>query len=193
MQTRIINFFRRVSHNFSIRNYSQLSFERTFQICIKSFKFKQPPIVNKTGHSESALKETEILKIDARGRIVIPRGMRRSLGLKENSFIMLISDPDNNEIKIVPLTFSENQSFIKLKILIPDKAGALGLIANVFGELGLSLVYGQTVVIKKGVDAEWSVISPVPENITVEELTKVLMEKGGAIKVTIEPSLVNNE
>jgi AbrB family looped-hinge helix DNA binding protein len=139
------------------------------------------------------LKETEILKIDARGRIVIPRGMRRSLGLKENSFIMLISDPDNNEIKIVPLTFSENQSFIKLKILIPDKAGALGLIANVFGELGLSLVYGQTVVIKKGVDAEWSVISPVPENITVEELTKVLMEKGEAIKVTIEPSLVNNE
>ena len=61
------------------------------------------------------MKETEILKIDSRGRIVIPRTMRRSLGLKENSHIMMVSDPDNNEVKMIPLPFSgEDRAYVKV-------------------------------------------------------------------------------
>jgi AbrB family looped-hinge helix DNA binding protein len=137
------------------------------------------------------LKDTEILKIDNRGRIVIPRGMRRTLGLKENCYIMLISDPENNELKMIPLPFSENQNFIKIRIVIKDEAGALAKIATIFGELGISLLYGQTVVIKKGVDAEWSVISPVPE-MPIEEFKNALINKGGALKVEVQhPSKIS--
>ncbi|MHA1719491.1 MAG: AbrB/MazE/SpoVT family DNA-binding domain-containing protein [Promethearchaeota archaeon] len=131
------------------------------------------------------MKETEILKIDSRGRIVIPRSMRRGLGLKENSHIMLISDTDENELRIIPLPFSEDQTFMRIKIIIPDEPGALSQVSKVFGELGLSLLYGQTVVIKKGKIAEWSVISPVPE-IPVDDFEKILKEKGGALSVKIE-------
>ena len=138
-------------------------------------------------------KETEILKIDGRGRIVIPRTMRKSLGLKENSQIMLIADSDAKEIKVIPLPFSEEKSFIRLKITIPDTAGALGRIATAFGELNISLLYGETVVIKKGVDAEWNVLAPVM-SMTIEELTKRLVEKGGAKKVEVmEPKTINEE
>ena len=100
------------------------------------------------------LKETEILKIDSRGRIVIPRSMRKALGLKENSYIMLISDSEENELRIIPLPFSEDQTFMRIKVIIPDTPGALSQVSKVFGELGLSLLYGQTVVIKKGQTAE---------------------------------------
>ncbi|MHA1522269.1 MAG: AbrB/MazE/SpoVT family DNA-binding domain-containing protein [Promethearchaeota archaeon] len=132
------------------------------------------------------MKETEILKIDSRGRIVIPRGMRKSLGLKENSHIMLISNPDENELRIIPLPFSEdNQTFVRIRIIIHDEPGALGQVAKVFGELGLSLLYGQEVVIKKGSEAEWTVICPFPD-VPMEDFKQQLIERGGAKKVTVE-------
>jgi AbrB family looped-hinge helix DNA binding protein len=139
----------------------------------------------------SLTKETEILKIDSRGRIVIPRTMRKMLGLKENSQLMIISDSDAKEIKMIPLPFSEEKAFVKLKITIEDKAGSLGKIANIFGELGISLLYGETVVIKKGFDAEWLVLAPITE-VPLEELTRQLLEKGSAKKVeVIEPRIVS--
>lgn len=131
------------------------------------------------------LKESEILKIDSRGRIVIPRNMRKSLGLKENSHVMLISNPEDNELRMIPLPFTEEGAFLRLKIIIPDEPGALGNVANVFGELGLSLLFGQEVVIKKGQDAEWNVVTPVPE-MSIEDFKKALIEKGGAKRIIVE-------
>ena len=132
------------------------------------------------------MKRSEIVKVDARGRIVIPRPMRQLLGIKKDSHIMIVSDEENpTELRIVPLLYSEEQSFLKIRIIIPDEAGSLAKIAQVFGELGISLLHGQTTVLKKGVDAEWEVISPVPET-PMEELENVLKEKGGAKRVIFE-------
>ena len=44
------------------------------------------------------MKQTEVVKIDSRGRIVIPRTMRRSLGLKEDAKIMMIYEDEKSEI-----------------------------------------------------------------------------------------------
>jgi AbrB family looped-hinge helix DNA binding protein len=137
-------------------------------------------------------RETEILKIDSRGRIVIPRTMRKSLALKENSQIMMICDSDNKELKIIPLPFTNEQVAIKMKILIKDKVGALARIAQTFSDLGISLLYGETVVIKKGEEAEWTVIAPVSE-MSLEEMTHLLKEKGGAIRVmVVEPQMASH-
>ena len=132
------------------------------------------------------MRESEILKIDSRGRIVIPRSMRKTLGLKENSFIMLISDPDESEIRMIPLPFSDEVAFVRLRIIMSDKPGALSQVAKVLGDLGLNLLYGQEVVIKKGVESEWSVISPLPSDLTIEDLKHKLVEIGGAKKVIVE-------
>jgi len=132
------------------------------------------------------VRESEILKIDSRGRIVIPRSMRKTLGLKENSFIMLISDPEEKEIRMIPLPFSDEQAFVRLRIIMADEPGALSRVAKVLGDLGLNLLYGQEVVIKKGVESEWSVISPLPSDLPIENFKQQLIEKGGAKRVIVE-------
>jgi len=110
--------------------------------------------------------------------------MRKSLGLKENSQIMLISDSESKEIKVIPLPFNEEKTFIRLKILIADQAGALGKIASAFGDLNISLLYGETIVIKKGINAEWNVLAPISD-FSIEDLKKYLIENGGAKSVQV--------
>jgi AbrB family looped-hinge helix DNA binding protein len=131
------------------------------------------------------MKETDILRIDARGRIVIPRTMRKTLGILENSQLMVICDPDSHELKIIPLPFDQSHAFIKIRILLSDEVGALARVANVFSDLNMSLIYGETVVVKKGIDAEWSVISPAPP-CPMEEFKRLLLEGGGAKQIHIE-------
>ena len=126
------------------------------------------------------------MKLDRRGRIVIPRIMRKSLGLTENTQLMAISDSEAKEIRIIPLQLTDNKTYIKIQIHIKDEPGSLAKIANAFGDLKISLVYGESIIIKKGVEAEWTVIAPAPSNdLTLEDLKKYLIENGGAIKVNI--------
>ncbi|MCP4761653.1 MAG: hypothetical protein GY870_07715 [archaeon] len=130
------------------------------------------------------MKETEILKLDKRGRIVIPRIMRKSLALTENTQLMAISDSDKMEIRIIPLQLYDDKVFIKMKIRLVDEPGSLARIASTFANLGLSLVYTETVIIKRGVEAEWTVISPQPD-MSLDELKTILKEEGNAIDVHI--------
>ncbi len=97
---------------------------------------------------------------------------------------MAISDSDSKEIRIIPLQLSDNKTYIKIQIYLNDKPGSLANVANAFGDLGMSLVYGESIIIKKGVEAEWTVIAPQPE-LSLEELKKYLTEKGGATRVNI--------
>ncbi|MHA1585157.1 MAG: AbrB/MazE/SpoVT family DNA-binding domain-containing protein [Promethearchaeota archaeon] len=131
------------------------------------------------------MRDAEILRIDSRGRIVIPRSFRKTLGLKEGSQIMLISDPNENELRLVPLPFTDQTAFMRMRILMPDEPGALGKVSKVIGEMGLSLIYGQEIILKKGEAAEWNVIAPIPD-MPMEEFKKIVIEKGGAKSVTIE-------
>jgi len=131
------------------------------------------------------MKETEILKLDKRGRIVIPRIMRKSLGLTEGSQLMAISDSDSKEIRIIPLQLIDDKIYIKLKITIPDQPGSLARIAQIFGNHNISLVYGEAVVIKRGVEAEWTIIAPQSPDLPIEKLKEILINEGKAIKVTI--------
>ena len=91
------------------------------------------------------MKETRILTIDNRGRIVIPQIIRKSIGI------------------------------------------SLAKIATVFGNHGVSLVYGESTTIEKGKKALWTVIGPKPEDLDPEEFKNILMNEGDAVEVEIIP------
>jgi len=128
------------------------------------------------------MKEVKILTIDERGRIVIPQIVRRSLGITTNSQLMMVSDSEIKEIKITPIGLRNESNLIKLRITMGDTPGALAKLATTFGDLKLSMMYSEAVIVEKDKTAVWTVISESP-NFTLEELEKVLKEKGEALKV----------
>ena len=131
------------------------------------------------------MKETRILTIDNRGRIVIPQIIRKSLGISENAQLLVIADSDTKEIKITPVGLRGDS--IKFRITMNDQPGSLAKIATVFGNHGISLVYGESTTIEKGKKALWTVIGPKPEDLDPEEFKNILMNEGDAVEVEIIP------
>lgn len=133
------------------------------------------------------IKDVKIITIDNRGRIVIPLVTRKSLGLTTNTQLMLVSDSETKEIKITPVGISEEEKPIKFRITMEDIPGALAKIATTFGDMGISLIYGESAIVEKDKIAIWTVISPTPTGITLEELREKLIENGEALNVEVLP------
>lgn len=131
------------------------------------------------------MKEVRVLIIDNRGRIVIPMIVRKSLGLKANSQLMLVADSETKEIKITPIGLKGD--FFKFRIIMKDEVGALAQIASTFGNHGISLVYGESVVLEKSRTALWTVIGPKPKNFSFDDFKEILKKEGNALKVEILP------
>ena len=127
----------------------------------------------------------KIISIDERGRIVIPKEARNALGITTNSQLMMISDSEAKEIRITPIGLSGDKNPIKLRVTMADIPGALARLATLFGNLGLSMMYSEAVIIEKDKTAVWTVISESPDNL--DSLKEELMNQGGAIKVEVLP------
>jgi bifunctional DNA-binding transcriptional regulator/antitoxin component of YhaV-PrlF toxin-antitoxin module len=133
------------------------------------------------------MKDVKIISIDNRGRIVLPLVTRKNLGITTDSQLMLVSDSETKEIRITPVGITKEEKPIKFKITMSDEPGSLAKIASTFGDLGISLMYGESVIVEKSKTAIWTVISPTPQNITMEELREGLIKNGKAINVDIIP------
>ncbi len=133
------------------------------------------------------MKEVRFLTIDNRGRIVIPNIVRKTIGITTNSQLMMVSDSDLKEIKITPIAVGDEKKLIKFRITMEDVPGSLAKIATAFGDLGISLIYGESMIIEKDKTAIWTVISPYPKEIDLEELKEALLKEGEALKVDLLP------
>ena len=133
------------------------------------------------------IKDVKILSVDNRGRIVLPLVTRKNLGITTDSQLMLVSDSETKEIRITPVGITMDEKPIKFKITMSDEPGSLAKIASIFGDLGISLMYGESVILEKSKSAIWTVISPTPKNISLEDIKDELIKTGKAFDVEIIP------
>jgi len=133
------------------------------------------------------MKDVKIISIDNRGRIVLPLVTRKNLGITTDSQLMLVSDSETKEIRITPVGISKEDKPIKFRITMVDEPGSLAKIATIFGDFGISLMWGESIIIEKSKTAIWTVLSPTPKNITMEELRETLIKNGKVINVDILP------
>ena len=122
------------------------------------------------------MKDVKIISIDNRGRIVLPLVTRKNLGITTDSQLMLVSDSETKEIRITPVGISKEDKPIKFRITIVDEPGSLAKIASIFGDFGISLMWGESIIIEKSKKAIWTLLSPTPENITMEFIQGIMNE-----------------
>ncbi len=96
----------------------------------------------------------EKLKIDSRGRVVLPQAFRKMLGLKENDTAYAVLDEENRRLL---LSASAEEPLVYLEVLIADHPGALAKAASVLEQEGLDLVSTESHSVNRGSEAVWRV------------------------------------
>ena len=95
------------------------------------------------------------MKLDSKGRLLIPVHIRKNLNAKEGTEVMIINDDDTNEIKIVPLIKGRNA---ELKFLLTGIPDSLAMVANIMATHNINIIMSQSRTLVRGKMAEWNVI-----------------------------------
>ena len=133
-------------------------------------------------------KFTELVKVDDRGRIVIPGSTRKVMKLATGTKLLMEVDDENNEIKLTPF-LGQDVKPIKIHLTMTDEKGALAKITTLIGELGINLLYEEAHVVRKGVQAEWDAIADIAairEPLDLEQIKERILATKVAMDVSIQ-------
>ena len=120
------------------------------------------------------MRNSNIVKVDSKGRILIPIHIRNFLKAKEGTEIVIIPDSEKSQVKMFPLL---KEKTAELKIMLSDMPGSLATIANILSDYGMNIIMSESRTLVKGKSAEWDVIIDISErNGTIEQLQKELRE-----------------
>ena len=131
---------------------------------------------------------TEVVKVDDRGRIVIPGSTRKVMKLASGTRLMMMVDDEKSEIRLTPF-IDQSAKPVQIRVLMSDTQGALAKIAAAIGDMGINLIYEEAHVLRKGVQAEWQVIAdlaPMKEALTLEQIKARILATKVAQEVEIQ-------
>lgn len=97
----------------------------------------------------------ERIKIDAKGRVLIPSGIRKGMGVDSGSEVLVSYDPDSKKAVITPLF---DQDVVELVIMMSDEKGTLAKIAAFLSEAGFDIIMSESRSLERIKSAEWRVI-----------------------------------
>ena len=127
-----------------------------------------------------------IIKLDTRGRLVIPNEFRETLDLKEGDNVLVSLDSKNNNITISPI-YTETKNLVKLDIKFSDKPGSLANIASKLAELQIDLIMTESKSFERGTKARWNIIADISKtNQNLDEIKKLLFKTGFVEDMSIQ-------
>jgi len=127
-----------------------------------------------------------IIKLDTRGRLVIPNEFRETLDLKEGDNVLLSLDSKNNTIIVSPIYGKEN-NLVKIDIEFSDKPGSLAKIADKLAELNIDLIMTESKSFERGTKARWNIIADISKtNQSIENIKKLVLKTGFAESMSIQ-------
>jgi len=129
------------------------------------------------------LRIVELLKVDAKGRITIPRTVREALNVEGGSYVVMIADLDKGEITLLP-SVGEGKVVMEILISFKDEKGKLAEIAEKLAELGVNQLATSCKAVRRGEEAECQIIAEVPEDLTKERLEEEISKVSGVLAVT---------
>ncbi len=131
------------------------------------------------------MRISEIVRVDSRGRILIPSSVRSALTLREEAYVMLIADLDSREIRLIPFADPEAKLY-EFRIILDDVPGALAKAATKLAEMGVDLLSTQSRTIYRGRVAEWLALVDLSKcKVKPSSLKDKLVREGVAKRVEI--------
>ncbi len=129
------------------------------------------------------MRIVELLKVDGKGRVTIPRTVRDALNIEGGSYVVMIADLDKGEITLLP-SVSEGKIVMEIAITFKDEKGKLAEIAEKLAELGINQLATSCKAVKRGEQAECQIIAEVPESLSKEEVEEELGKIPGVLSVS---------
>lgn len=115
------------------------------------------------------MKNFNIVKIDSKGRMIIPFHIRDYLGLKEGTEL-IVTNNGRKELKIFPLLENTTQ----VEVTLYDKPGALAKILETVSQNKADILMSTSKTIERGKVAEWAAILDTSESKGTPKLLKDL-------------------
>ena len=131
------------------------------------------------GFSGVHMRNSNITRVDSKGRILIPIHIRKMLGADDGTEIIIIPEHDKSQVRMLPLVRDRTA---EMRIMMSDVPGSLSHIANSLAAHNVNIIMSESRTIVKGKTAEWDVIIDTSEaNSTMDKL-KDELEKSRDIK-----------
>jgi len=126
-----------------------------------------------------------VIRLDTRGRLVIPNEFRVTLDLKEGDEVLMSVDTKTNTLTISPI-YGKADNLVKIDIEFDDKPGSLARIAETLAKINIDLIMTESKSFQRGKKARWSIIADImkcPYGVT--ELKKTLTRNNTVDAVSI--------
>ncbi len=125
----------------------------------------------------------ERVKLDSKGRIVLPASFRSALSLNENDYAYVALNEDNNTVVI---STQSKEKLFELKIQLSDSPGSLAKMAKVLSDYSVDLVSTESHSLERTKSAVWRITCSFNGNW--QNLINKLKENGAT---RVEKKLLN--
>ena len=117
-----------------------------------------------------------LIRLDTRGRLVIPNEFRESLDLKEGDNVLISLDSKTNTITISPI-YGEDNNLVKMEIEFGDTPGCLAKIASKLAELNVDLIMTESKSFERVTKARWDIVADISKtDFSAKQLKEELLK-----------------
>lgn len=122
------------------------------------------------------MESPNIVKVDSKGRILIPVQFRSIMGVEEGTEMIIVPDDENKNFRILPIS---KKTTAEMKMLLSDMPGSLASVADALSANSFSILVSESKRVGNGL-AEWKMIVELADsNDGVETLKDVISNIDG--------------
>jgi AbrB family looped-hinge helix DNA binding protein len=126
-----------------------------------------------------------IVRLDTRGRLVVPNEYREALHLKEGDEVIISLNEKTHTLTINPI-YGKPTDLITLEIEFGDNPGCLAKTAQKLADMTIDLVMTESKSSQRRKRARWHIIADISRcSYSINEIKQMLLDSKLATSITI--------